>query len=155
MIIDLGGGTFDNTILVRDGDFLEVKATNGDTHLGGADFDNNVVEYCRQQFIRDTDMDIINDAKAMRKLKTQVEKIKCVLSTANSAEINVDALHDGEDFSMQLTRQKFEQINEASFNKIVPCIEQCLANAKLKKEEINDVVLVGGSTRIPKVRELV
>jgi len=108
LIIDLGGGTFDNTILVRDGDFLEVKATNGDTHLGGADFDNNVVEFCRQQFIRDNDMDIIKDAKAMRKLKTQVEKIKCVLSTANSAEINVDALHEGEDFSVVLSRQKFE-----------------------------------------------
>lgn len=108
LIVDLGGGTFDNTILVRDGDFLEVKATNGDTHLGGEDFDNNLVEFCRQQFISDFDLDIKGDAKAMRKLKTQVEKIKCVLSNANQAEINIDALYDGEDFTYNMTRTKFE-----------------------------------------------
>jgi len=97
----------------------------------------------------------MGDPKAMRKLKSEVEKIKKILSAANSAEINVDALYEGEDFHVMLTREKFEEINKAHFDKIIPVIEKCITCAKLTKDKIHDVVLVGGSTRMPKVRTLI
>jgi len=154
LIIDLGGGTFDVTILCMDSGVLEVKATNGDTHLGGEDFDHEVVMFCVEQFKKEMSIDCKDDAKAMRRLKSEVEKNKKVLSSAMSAEINLDALKDGEDFSYNMTRSKFEEINKKHFDKIVPVIEACLKDAGVSKDKIHDVVMVGGSTRIPAVRDI-
>jgi len=134
---------------------LEVKSTNGDTHLGGADFDQELVEFCCQQFESDSDVDCRKDVKAMRRLKTECEKAKVILSSAMSVDIECSALKDGEDFSTTLTRPKFNSLNQKHFNKIIPVIEGCLKDGKTNAAEINDVVLVGGSTRIVAVRDII
>lgn len=154
LIFDLGGGTFDVSLLTIDEGIFEVKATSGDTHLGGEDFDNKLVEYCSQDFMKRTGIDIRNDKRAMRRLRTACEKAKRMLSNVNSAQVDVDALKNGEDFSMNITRAKFEELCLTYFRNCLKPVEQVLTDSKLSKNQIHDVVLVGGSTRIPKVQSL-
>ncbi|MCB1222954.1 MAG: molecular chaperone DnaK, partial [Mesotoga sp.] len=154
LIFDLGGGTFDVSLLTIDEGIFEVKATSGDTHLGGEDFDNKLVEYCSQDFMKRTGIDIRNDKRAMRRLRTACEKAKRMLSNTNSAQIDVDALKNGEDFSMSITRAKFEELCLTYFRNCLKPVEQVLQDSKLSKNQIHDIVLVGGSTRIPKVQQL-
>ena len=117
LIFDLGGGTFDVSLLSIEDGFLEVKATSGDTHLGGEDFDNLLVDFCIQQFLKTTGIDIRGDKKAMRRLRTACEKSKRILSTVKQTTIDVDALKNGEDFSLSITRAKFEELCLAQFRK--------------------------------------
>lgn len=151
LIFDLGGGTFDVSLLAIDDGMFEVKATSGDTHLGGEDFDNKMVEYCAQEFMKRTGVDIRSDKRAMRRLRTACEKAKRMLSNVNSAQIDVDALKNGEDFNLTMTRAKFEELCLPYFRSCLKPVEQVLQDSKLSKNQIHDVVLVGGSTRIPKV----
>ena len=154
LIFDLGGGTFDVSLLTIEQGLFEVKATAGDTHLGGEDFDNRLVEYCASHFLKTVNVDIRNDNRALRRLRTQCEKAKRMLSNSNQATIEVDSLKGGEDFSMTMTRAKFEELNMDYFRKCLLPVEQVLKDSGISKAQINDIVLVGGSTRIPKVQEL-
>lgn len=151
LIFDLGGGTFDVSLLTIEDGIFEVKATNGHTHLGGEDFDSRLVDYCVTEFKKKTGIDINNDARALRKLRTQCEKAKRILSAAHLAPIECDTLAEGEDFNMQITRAKFEELCMDLFRKCIPPVENILQDAGLSKGQIHEVVLVGGSTRIPKV----
>ena len=152
LIFDLGGGTFDVSLLNMDNGFFEVKATSGDTHLGGEDFDNKLVEFCSTQFMKMSGIDMRNDKKAMRRLRTACEKAKRMLSNTTSTTIDVDALKDGEDFSYTLSRAKFEEMCLPYFRKCLEPVSQVLTDSKIAKNQVHDIVLVGGSTRIPKVQ---
>ena len=154
LIFDLGGGTFDVSLLTIDNGIFEVKATAGDTHLGGADFDNRLVEYCTGEFKRKTGHDIHGNPRAMRRLLTQVERAKRILSSSTQANIEVDSLYESEDFNCVLTRAKFEELCLPLFKQTIPPVEQVLKDSGLAKNQVNDIVLVGGSTRIPKVVQL-
>jgi len=155
LIFDLGGGTFDVSLLTIDEGVFEVKATAGDTHLGGEDFDNKLVEYCAADFLKKCKVDIRGDKRAMRRLRTQCESAKRILSSSTQTTIEIDALKDGEDFSMQLSRAKFEELCLSYFKDcMIPC-EKVLKDSGLSKSSVHDVVLVGGSTRIPKVQHLI
>ena len=154
LIFDLGGGTFDVSLLTIEKGLFEVKATAGDTHLGGEDFDNRMVEYCASYFLKTHNVDIKNDNRALRRLRTQCEKAKRMLSNSNQATIEVDSLKGGQDFNMTITRAKFEELNMDYFRKCLLPVEQVLKDSNHSKAQINDIVLVGGSTRIPKVQEL-
>lgn len=151
LIFDLGGGTFDVSLLAIDEGFFEVKATSGDTHLGGEDFDNKLVEFCQGQFMKMSGIDIRQDKRAMRRLRTACEKAKRMLSNTNSTTIDVDALKNGEDFSYTITRAKFEEMCLSYFRKCLDPVEQVLKDSKTSKNQVHEIVLVGGSTRIPKV----
>merc|ERR1711998_757274 len=154
LIFDLGGGTFDVSLLTIDDGVFEVMATAGDTHLGGEDFDNILVEFCVNDFKRKNKLDIKTNARAMRRLRTQCETAKRTLSAAVRATIEVDSLMDGIDYNTTITRARFEQLCSQEFR---DCLEPCkkvLTDSKISKNEIHEVVLVGGSTRIPKVQEL-
>lgn len=154
IVYDLGGGTFDVSLLsVEDGVF-EVRATAGDTHLGGEDFDQRVMNHFVKLWNKKEDTDVTKDAKAMGKLKREVEKAKRTLSSAMSTRIEIESFHKGKDFSESLTRAKFEELNNDLFKKTLKPVEQVLKDAKAKKTEIDDIVLVGGSTRIPKVQSM-
>lgn len=133
---------------------FEVKATAGDTHLGGEDFDNKVVEYCCADFLKRKGIDIRNNPRAMRRLRTQCEKAKRILSSSAQTTIEVDALAESEDFSLTLTRAKFEELCMSMFKETIPPVEKVLRDSGFSKNQVHDVVLVGGSTRIPKVVEL-
>jgi L1 cell adhesion molecule like protein len=154
LIFDLGGGTFDVSLLTIESGLFEVKATSGDTHLGGEDFDNRMVEWCASQFLKSSGQDIRNDNRAIRRLRTSCEKAKRMLSNANQATIEVDALKGGEDFSISMTRAKFEELNMDYFRKCIAPVESVLKDSGMAKNQIHEIVLVGGSTRIPKVQEL-
>jgi heat shock protein 5 len=154
IVYDLGGGTFDVSLLSIDNGVFEVLATAGDTHLGGEDFDHRVMEYFVKQYNKKNNTDVKKDLKAMGKLKREVEKAKRTLSSQMSTRIEIEAFHNGEDFSETLTRAKFEEINMDLFKKTLKPVEQVLKDAKVKKSEVDDIVLVGGSTRIPKVQAL-
>lgn len=154
LIFDLGGGTFDVSLLNIEDGFLEVKATSGDTHLGGEDFDNILVDFCTQQFLKTTGIDIRGDKKAMRRLRTACEKSKRILSTVKQTTIDVDALKNGEDFSYSISRAKFEELCLPYFRKCLDPVRQVIEDSKIPKNKVHDIVLVGGSTRIPKVQEL-
>ncbi|GES63737.1 putative ER Hsp70 chaperone BiP [Aspergillus terreus] len=154
IVYDLGGGTFDVSLLSIDNGVFEVLATAGDTHLGGEDFDHRVMDYFVKQYNKKNNVDITKDLKAMGKLKREVEKAKRTLSSQMSTRIEIEAFHDGNDFSETLTRAKFEELNMDLFKKTLKPVEQVLKDAKVKKSEVNDIVLVGGSTRIPKVQAL-
>lgn len=154
LIFDLGGGTFDVSLLQIEDGLFQVKATSGDTHLGGEDFDNKLVEYCTQQFQMTKGVDIRGDKKALRRLRTQCEKAKRMLSTTMQTQIDVDALKNGEDFSITLTRAKFEELCGQYFQNTIKPVEQVLSDAKVSKNQIHDIVLVGGSSRIPMVQDL-
>jgi heat shock protein 5 len=151
LVYDLGGGTFDVSLLSIDDGVFEVLATSGDTHLGGEDFDNRLIEYFTKQYKKKHDKDITKDLKTMGKLKREVEKAKRTLSSQMSVRIEIDSFFQGEDFSETLTRAKFEELNNDLFKKTLKPVEQVLKDAALEKSEIDDIVLVGGSTRIPKV----
>lgn len=154
IVYDLGGGTFDVSLLSIDNGVFEVLATAGDTHLGGEDFDHRVMEYFVKQYNKKNNTDVKKDLKAMGKLKREVEKAKRTLSSQMSTRIEIEAFHNGEDFSETLTRAKFEELNVDLFKKTLKPVEQVLKDAKVKKSEVDDIVLVGGSTRIPKVQAL-
>jgi len=155
LIYDLGGGTFDVSLLTIDDGVFEVKATAGDTHLGGEDFDNKIVEHCCAQFLKDTGIDIRKNARAMRRLRTECEKAKRFLSSTKQTSIEVDSLAQGEDFTYTLTRAKFETLCMQMFRNTLKPVEKVLQDAKFSKSQIHDVVLIGGSTRIPKIIELI
>ncbi|EEB05764.1 heat shock protein BiP [Schizosaccharomyces japonicus yFS275] len=154
IVYDLGGGTFDVSLLSLDNGVFEVLATSGDTHLGGEDFDNRVIQYFVRQYNRKHNTDVSKDKKAMGKLKRAVENAKRTLSSQMSTKIEIEAFHDGEDFSETLTRAKFEELNMELFKRTLKPVEQVLKDSGLSKSEVDDIVLVGGSTRIPKVQEL-
>lgn len=154
IVYDLGGGTFDVSLLSIDNGVFEVLATAGDTHLGGEDFDHRVMDYFVKQYNKKHNVDVSKDLKAMGKLKREVEKAKRTLSSQMSTRIEIESFHNGEDFSETLTRAKFEELNMDLFKKTLKPVEQVLKDAKVKKSDVNDIVLVGGSTRIPKVQAL-
>ncbi|GAB7363376.1 hypothetical protein MBLNU230_g3655t2 [Neophaeotheca triangularis] len=154
IVYDLGGGTFDVSILTVDQGVFEVQATAGDTHLGGEDFDQRVMDHFTKTYNKAHDTDITKNKKTMGKLKREVEKAKRTLSSQMSTKIEIEAFHEGNDFSETLTRAKFEELNNDLFKKTLKPVEQVLKDAKLKKADIDDIVLVGGSTRIPKVQAM-
>jgi len=154
LIFDLGGGTFDVSLLTIDDGVFEVMATAGDTHLGGEDFDNRLVDHCVAAFKRKEKKDISGNPRAMRRLRTQCEQAKRTLSSAVRATIEVDSLFEGLDFNITVTRAKFENLcNEPFRNCLDPC-RKVIQDAKISKNEVHEVVLVGGSTRIPKIQSL-
>ena len=155
LIFDCGGGTHDLSVLSLEDGLFEVKASAGDTHLGGEDFDNILVDYCAQEFQKKTKLDIKTNPKALRRLRTVCERGKRVLSSATQTTLEVDSLFEGEDFSMTLTRAKFEQLCESLFKRTVAPLDGLLADAKLSKNDIHEIVMVGGSTRVPRIRQLV
>jgi heat shock protein 5 len=155
IVYDLGGGTFDVSLLSIDRGVFEVLATAGDTHIGGEDFDQRVINYFAKQYNKKHNVDITKDVKTMGKLKREAEKAKRTLSSQMSTCIEIEAFHNGNDFSETLTRAKFEELNMDLFKKTLKPVEQVLYDAKVKKEDVDDIVLVGGSTRIPKVQALI
>ncbi|KAH6663582.1 hsp70-like protein [Plectosphaerella plurivora] len=155
IVYDLGGGTFDVSLLSIDQGVFEVLATAGDTHLGGEDFDQRVINYLAKAYNKKNNVDITKDAKTMGKLKRETEKAKRTLSSQMSTRIEIEAFFQGEDFSETLTRAKFEELNNDLFKKTLKPVEQVLKDAKVEKSEVDDIVLVGGSTRIPKVVSLI
>jgi len=154
IVYDLGGGTFDVSLLSIDDGVFEVLATAGDTHLGGEDFDNRVMDYFIKQYKKKTGTDVSKNLRALGKLKREVEKAKRTLSSQQSTRLEIESFEDGNDLSETLTRAKFEELNMDLFRKTMKPVEQVLKDANLKKEDIDEVVLVGGSTRIPKVQQL-
>jgi heat shock protein 5 len=154
LVYDLGGGTFDVSILTIEDGVFEVLSTAGDTHLGGEDFDNRVISHFAKKYNKENDVDITKDAKTMGKLKREVEKAKRTLSSQKTTKIEIESFHKGKDFSETLTRAKFEELNNDLFKKTLKPVEQVLKDAKFKKADIHDIVLVGGSTRIPKVQAM-
>lgn len=155
IVYDLGGGTFDVSLLSIDNGVFEVLATAGDTHLGGEDFDQRVINYLAKAYNKKNSVDISKDLKAMGKLKREAEKAKRTLSSQMSTRIEIEAFFEGNDFSETLTRAKFEELNMDLFKKTLKPVEQVLKDANVKKSEVDDIVLVGGSTRIPKVVSLI
>jgi L1 cell adhesion molecule like protein len=155
IIIDLGGGTFDVSILTIDESIFEVKATAGDTHLGGEDFDTIMVEHFVQEFKRKHKLDISSNPRALRRLRSASESAKRTLSSATVANIEIDSLYEGIDFNSSITRAKFENLCDELFRKTMAPVEQVLRDSKLSKTQIHEIVLVGGSTRIPKIQQLI
>jgi len=154
LIFDCGGGTHDISVLNIDDGIFEVKATGGDNRLGGEDIDNILVNYFTTEFSKKYNLDMTKNAKAMRRLRTSCEFAKRTLSTATVAKIEIDSLYEGNDFSTTLTRAKFESLCDDVFKRTLAPLDQVLKDAGMQKSDINDVVLVGGSTRIPRVQEL-
>ena len=154
LIFDCGGGTHDITLLTIDGGIIEVKATAGDTHLGGEDFDNRLVEHFAQEFKRKHKKDLMGSSRAVKRLKVQAERAKRTLSTATTASVELDSLYEGIDFTTTITRARFEELCSDILRRTMAPVEQVLRDAKMSKSEIHDIVLVGGSTRIPKVQSL-
>ncbi|KAF8637742.1 hypothetical protein AX17_002601 [Amanita inopinata Kibby_2008] len=154
IVYDLGGGTFDVSLLSIDDGVFEVMATAGDTHLGGEDFDNRVMDYLMKIYKKKTGTDVSKNLRALGKLKREVEKAKRTLSSQQSVRVEIESFEDGNDFSETLTRAKFEELNMDLFRKTMKPVEQVLKDANVKKEDVDEVVLVGGSTRIPKVQQL-
>ncbi|CAF2134855.1 unnamed protein product [Rotaria magnacalcarata] len=155
LVFDLGGGTFDVSLLTIDNGVFEVVATNGDTHLGGEDFDQRVMEHFIKLFKKKTGKDVRKDHRAIQKLRREVEKAKRTLSSQHQTKIEIESFFDNEDFSETLTRAKFEELNMDLFRSTMKPVQKVLEDADLKKTDIAEVVLVGGSTRIPKVQQLV
>lgn len=155
LIFDLGGGTFDVSLLTLDDGIFEVKATAGDTHLGGSDFDTVLVEYCVGEFKRKTKIDLTSNPRSMRRLRTAVEKAKHTLSSATQASVEIDSIYEGQDFQTTITRAKFESLAEALVKRCMDPIEQVLRDSKMSKDQVHEIVMVGGSSRIPKVRQMV
>merc|ERR1712153_269850 len=154
LVFDLGGGTFDVTVLTIDNGVFEVVATNGDTHLGGEDFDQRVMEYMMKIFKRKHKKDMSKDKRSIQKLRREVERAKRALSSTAAARIEIEALFDGTDFSETLTRARFEELNMDLFKKTLGPVKKVMEDGDLKKNEVDELVLVGGSTRIPKVQQL-
>ncbi|CAF4692571.1 unnamed protein product [Rotaria sp. Silwood1] len=155
LVFDLGGGTFDVSLLTIDNGVFEVVATNGDTHLGGEDFDQRVMEHFIKLFKKKTGKDVRKDNRAVQKLRREVEKAKRTLSSQHQTKIEIESFFDNEDFSETLTRAKFEELNMDLFRSTMKPVQKVLEDSDLKKTDIAEVVLVGGSTRIPKIQQLV
>lgn len=154
LIFDCGGGTFDVSLLTLDAGVFEVKATGGDTHLGGEDFDNRMVQHFIQEFKRKHNQDITSNPRAVRRLRTACERAKRTLSSATQANIEIDSLYEGIDFYSSLTRARFEELCGDLFRKCMEPVEQVLQDAKMDRKSVHEVILVGGSTRIPKLQKL-
>ncbi|KAH9299502.1 hypothetical protein KI387_031184 [Taxus chinensis] len=154
LVFDLGGGTFNVSIVTVEGDKIEVKAVGGDMHMGGEDFDNRVVNFFVQEFNRKNKMDLSASPKALRRLRSECERAKRSLSSAVETVIDIDCLYEGQDLHMKFRRAKFEKLNADLFDKCMQVVKQCLQDAKMSKNQIDDIVLVGGLSRISKVQEL-
>lgn len=154
LVYDLGGGTFDVSILAIDNGVFEVLATSGDTHLGGEDFDHRVMDYFIKLIKKKYDKDISKDNKALGKLRRECERAKRALSSQHQVRVEIESLFDGIDFSEPLTRARFEELNMDLFKKTMGPVKKALEDAGLKKTDINEIVLVGGSTRIPKIQQM-
>jgi heat shock protein 5 len=154
LVFDLGGGTFDVTLLTIDNGVFEVLATNGDTHLGGEDFDQRVMQYFIKMLKKRDNVDISNDKRALQKLRREVERVKRTLSAQHQARLEIEGLMDGVDFSETLTRARFEELNLDLFKKTLGPVQKVMEDADMGKSEVDEIVLVGGSTRIPKVQSL-
>merc|ERR1719327_1512336 len=155
LVFDLGGGTFDVTLLTIDNGVFEVLATNGDTHLGGEDFDQRVMQYFIKMMKKKSDVDISKDKRALQKLRKEVERVKRALSSQQQAHLEIEELAEGYDLSETLTRARFEELNTDLFKKTMGPVQKVMEDAELSKDEIDEIVLVGGSTRIPKVQQLI
>merc|ERR1711966_407025 len=155
LVFDLGGGTFDVTVLTIDNGVFEVVAANGDTHLGGEDFDQRVMEYMMKIFKRKHKKDMSKDKRAIQRLRREVERAKRALSATAAARIEIEALFDGTDFSETLTRARFEELNMDLFKKTLGPVKKVMEDASFKKSQLDEIVMVGGSTRIPKVQQLI
>jgi len=155
LVYDLGGGTFDVSLLTIDNGVFEVVATNGDTHLGGEDFDQRVMQHFIKIFNKKVSTDMTKDKRSMQKLRREVEKAKRALSSTHQARLEIEALYDGHDFSETLTRARFEEINNDLFKNTLGPVKQVMEDSGLKKTQIDEIVLVGGSTRIPKIQQLI
>ncbi|OLP80221.1 Heat shock 70 kDa protein [Symbiodinium microadriaticum] len=156
LIYDMGGGTFDVSLLTIEDGIFEVKATAGDTHLGGEDFDNRVVDFCIQDFKRkNRGKDMAGNQRAIRRLRTQCERAKRTLSSSTQATIEIDSLFEGIDYSCSLSRARFEELCMDYFRNSMGPVEKCLKDSGIDKKSVHDVVLVGGSTRIPKVQSMI
>merc|ERR1711993_170777 len=155
LVFDLGGGTFDVSLLTIDSGVFEVLATNGDTHLGGEDFDQRVMDHFMKLYKKKTGKDVRKDNRAVQKLRREVEKAKRALSATHSARIEIESFYDGEDFSETLSRAKFEELNNDLFRGTLKPVQKVMEDGEMKKNEIDEIVLVGGSTRIPKIQQLV
>nr|ADT78476.1 heat shock protein 70 [Meretrix meretrix] len=154
LIFDLGGGTFDVSILTIEDGIFEVKSTSGDTHLGGEDFDNRMVNHFIQEFKRKHKKDMSDNKRAVRRLRTACERAKRTLSSSTQASIEIDSLYEGIDYYTSITRARFEELNSDLFRGTLDPVEKSLRDAKMGKDAIHDIVLVGGSTRIPKIQKL-
>eukprot|EP00435_Cladocopium_sp_Y103_P009033 s3324_g2.t1 len=155
LVYDLGGGTFDVSLLTIDNGVFEVVATNGDTHLGGEDFDQRVMQHFMKIFQKKHGKDMSKDKRSIQKLRREVEKTKRALSSTHQARLEIEALYDGVDFSETLTRARFEELNADLFKNTLGPVKQVLEDSGLKKNQVDEIVLVGGSTRIPKVQQLI
>ena len=155
LIFDLGGGTFDVSLLSIDEGIFEVKATAGDTHLGGEDFDNRLVNHFVEEFKRKNKKDITSNQRALRRLRTACERAKRALSSSAQTSIEIDSLYEGVDFYTSITRARFEELCADLFRSTLEPVEKVLRDSKLDKSQVDEIVLVGGSTRIPKVQKLV
>ena len=155
LVFDLGGGTFDVSLLTIDGGVFEVVSTNGDTHLGGEDFDHRILDYLLKKIKKQHGKDLKGDKTVIQKLKTEIEKAKRHLSSSLQATLEIDELEPGFDFKDTLSRAKFEELNMDLFKKTMAPVEKVMEDSGFKKSEIAEVVLVGGSTRIPKVQTLI
>ena len=154
LIFDLGGGTFDVSLLTIEDGIFEVKSTSGDTHLGGEDFDNRMVNHFINEFKRKHKKDLSGNKRAVRRLRTSCERAKRTLSSSTQASIEIDSLFEGIDFYTSVTRARFEELNADLFRGTLEPVEKALRDAKTDKPKVDDIVLVGGSTRIPKIQKL-
>ncbi|RPB26270.1 heat shock protein 70 [Terfezia boudieri ATCC MYA-4762] len=155
LIFDLGGGTFDVSLLTIEDGIFEVKATAGDTHLGGEDFDNRLVNHFVQEFKRKHKKDLTSNARALRRLRTACERAKRTLSSSAQTSIEIDSLYEGIDFYTSITRARFEELCQDLFRSTMEPVERVLRDSKIDKSSVHEIVLVGGSTRIPKIQKLV
>nr|CAG8493763.1 6435_t:CDS:2 [Entrophospora candida] len=155
LIFDLGGGTFDVSLLTIEDGIFEVKATAGDTHLGGEDFDNRLVNHFVQEFKRKFKKDLATNARALRRLRTACERAKRTLSASAQTSIEIDSLFEGIDFYTSITRARFEELNQDLFRSTMEPVEKVLRDSKIDKAQVHEIVLVGGSTRIPKIQKMV
>merc|ERR1712137_932753 len=155
LIFDLGGGTFDVSLLTIEEGIFEVKATAGDTHLGGEDFDNRLVNHFVAEFKRKNKKDLSSNARALRRLRTACERAKRTLSSAAQTSIEIDSLFEGIDFYTSITRARFEELCQDLFRSTTTPVDRVLADAKIDKSRVHEIVLVGGSTRIPRIQKMV
>lgn len=155
LVFDLGGGTFDVSILTIDNGVFEVISTNGDTHLGGEDFDQRIIEYFLKLIKKKYGKDISGDKRALQKLRREAERAKRSLSSQHQVRVEIESLYDGVDLSEPLTRARFEELNNDLFKKTMGPVKKAMEDAGFKKDEIDEIVLVGGSTRIPKVQTMI
>ena len=155
LIFDFGGGFLNLSICTLEGGLIEVQSVNGNNHLGGEDIDNKLIEYCIGEFLRKSNINISSNYKAIRKLKKECEKAKKILSSSKKATIDIESLINGEDLILELNRDKFEEICSDIFKKIIPPLERLLKDAKMSKEQIYKIILVGGSSRIPKIQSMI